>query len=195
MSEITLTADHEYLFNGVVYPSVTTILREEGIINTEFYNEAGAARGQEVHEMTAMLDSGLAELRDFEQFDELMPYLEAFEWFRTDHRWEPQEIELKFVSPKGYAGTIDRIALLDGDPVLADFKSGSHQRWHGLQLAAYAEGIAMNDIQRRIVLLKKDGKYSILEGHRTIGDFADDVWSRTWNGILVSHLWKKGVFA
>lgn len=194
MGDIHLTEAHEYVQGGVVYPSVTTILQAEGIIDTSWYDDQGVNRGTVVHEVTAMIDRGEVALKDFEDSD-FYPYLEAYEWFRTDHQWAPTVIEHMFIAPNGaYAGTLDKAGELDGDTALIDVKTGSHQRWHGLQLAAYAYGANIADADRYILLLKKDGKYSLLDGHRTIGKFNDPFWDLAWNGILTTHLWKKGVF-
>jgi len=191
---------HTYHLDGVAYPSVTTIMQEVGVIDTTFYNEAGAERGTAVHDAVSAMVRGDLDMKDMSQhpqIEEVGGYLEAFNWFQIENSIVPIEVEQVFVSREyKYAGTVDLAAEMDGEKYLIDWKTGGHQRWHGLQLAAYAIGTERpnDEWKRAVVLLKKDGNYSILTEHRSIFPFTDLYWDKTWLGIRRAHAFMQGDF-
>ena len=98
---------------GRVYPSVTTILKAEGFINTAYYDDWSRDRGSMIHLATAYDDAG--EL-DEENLDPVIfPYLEAWRKFRKESGFVPEQIEPPMMSTAyKYAGTPDRIGDLPG---------------------------------------------------------------------------------
>jgi len=98
---------------GRVYPSVTTILKAEGFINTAYYDDWSRDRGSMIHLATAYDDQG--EL-DEETLDPvIIPYLEAWRRFRKESGFIPEQIEPPMMSTAyKYAGTPDRIGDLPG---------------------------------------------------------------------------------
>jgi hypothetical protein len=98
---------------GRVYPSVTTILKAEGFINTAYYDDWSRDRGSMIHLATAYDDQG--EL-DEETLDPvIIPYLEAWRRFRKESGFIPEQIEPPMMSTVyRYAGTPDRIGDLPG---------------------------------------------------------------------------------
>lgn len=190
-------ATHTYTGeDGVTYKSVTTILQDQGIVKTDWYNEEGANRGSEVHELAEMMLTGEATLADFKDMDDIFPYLEAFQMFLVDYNFQPELVEEMFICEQlKYAGTVDLVGQARDVNMIIDLKTGAHQRWHGLQLTGYATGLAVSrdpkylEYHKGILLLKKDGKYSLLDGHRTIGKFDEPVWKYYWNGIVARHQW------
>jgi len=74
-----------------------------------------------------------------------------------------ESVELVVCEPKlGYAGRLDRVAVINGHRFILDIKTGEKQPWHRLQLGAYfiaykkAEKIAS-------VHILKTGKYKFYE--------------------------------
>jgi len=98
---------------GRSYPSVTTILKAEGFIDTRFYDDWSRDRGSMIHLATAYDDAG--EL-DEENLDPvILPYLAAWRRFRKESGFIPEQIEPPMMSNTyRYAGTPDRIGELPG---------------------------------------------------------------------------------
>jgi hypothetical protein len=98
---------------GRLYPSVTTILKAEGFIDTRFYDDWSRDRGSMIHLATAYDDRN--EL-DEENLDPVIrPYLEAWQKFRRESGFIPEKIEVPGMSTVyRYAGTPDRIGELPG---------------------------------------------------------------------------------
>lgn len=187
---VTIDDDHVYWHDGVRYFSVTTVLQETGIINSDWYAPSGTTRGTAIHEMTEMMDDGLLEPRHVEE--DLQGYLEAYQRFLNDYKPEWQGREVMFVNPDdGVGGTVDCVGSLSGEdtPWVIDIKTGSHERHHGIQLEAYRRGLGI-EAKKGVLLLKKTGKYSLLTKHKTIGDFSDGIWERLWLGALGIYFWQ-----
>lgn len=151
-----------YSENGVPVPSVTTILdaypkgpeyyawlKKMGEDSDSVRDEAGR-RGSRVHDMTEKYDNGLeVTLIDSESGD---INLSLYEWsmfekyveFSTRFPHENAAIEMNLVSEAmGFAGTLDRIILLNGKRILIDIKtSNSIYDSYWLQLAAYRKLLA-----------------------------------------------------
>lgn len=98
---------------GVRFESVTTILKEEGLIDARWFDDWSRDRGSMVHLATAYDDRG--EL-DEESLDPVIaPYLEAWRKFRKESGFGPEKIEVPMQSTAyRYAGTPDRIGELPG---------------------------------------------------------------------------------
>jgi hypothetical protein len=98
---------------GRLYPSVTTILKAEGFIDTRFYDDWSRDRGSMIHLATAYDDAG--EL-DEESLDPvILPYLVAWRKFRKESGFGLGLIEPPMMSTAyKYAGTPDRIGDLPG---------------------------------------------------------------------------------
>lgn len=166
---------HAYTFEGRPLPAVTRVLRilETRSAPQELLDFA-AARGIAVHEA--------CELDDRDDLDEasvdplIRPYLEGWRMFKEDAGYQAIEIELAVANGRyGYAGRIDRIALVNGKPAVLDIKTGSQLPLSaGPQLAAYQEAYAWlveaalvkrpADLPRRryVVWLRGDGRYNLV---------------------------------
>ena len=151
-------AGHTYTYNGRVIPSVTTIIKEAGIVNTSWYTKKGATRGSKVHKLTEWYDKkkklpplgkkGLA-------------YLKAYKAFLSDSGFIPDLIEEQVYNAEWqYAGTLDRTGTLGGTRVLIDIKSGAIPAWAGIQTAAYA-GCLSERVTRYVLQLKDNGSYKL----------------------------------
>jgi hypothetical protein len=167
-AEIQLSASHEYTVNGIVRPGVTTVLKAAGLIDDQWYTEASRRRGTAVHAACHYLDEDDLP----ESWLESSPhagYVRAWVNFRKETGFRPSLIEHRVFHKKlGYCGTLDRLGSFrssEPDTVL-DIKTGEAQRWHRIQLAAYANCLDVPGRYRRMtVLLRTDETYAIVEHH------------------------------
>lgn len=174
-------ATHTYKVNGLPIPSVTEILKEEGFIDVSFFTDYGRERGKLAHLAIHLFDQG--EL-DEESLDPVLsPYVEAWKRFRADTGVEIIESEVPVVDLLGrYAGTPDKIVLLDGKQTILDLKTGAILPWVRLQLCAYCE--AKTIYRRAAVQLNDDGTYK-MHTYTDRQDFA------IWNATLAVFWWKR----
>ena len=151
---------HCYKINGQPVPSVTSVLKEAGLIDTSWYTPDATQRGSFVHEACALYD------RDELDMDELDPrligYVLAWSRFRKESGIVPTIIEQQYYSEQyGYAGTLDR-AWVDGKYwVVCEIKSGPLPKWLPLQLAGYAILVGEYASKGLGVQLKANGTYSV----------------------------------
>lgn len=166
-------------------PSVTQVLKSQGIVTgMRFCKPADRERGHRVHELTALMDQGVAKMEDVHDKN-LWGYLWAWHQFKEEMGWQGILQEQIVYSPEhNYAGIFDRIGVMHGELYIIDIKTGAHQRWHGLQLAAYAIAAGVPQYKRAIIKLSKDGNYSVIEKHRSIAPFWDPIWEKSWLTIL-----------
>lgn len=150
--------DSRFYFSesGKPVPSVTCIL-ESFPKTADYYawlkkmgedadtirDEAGK-RGSKVHELTEHYDNGLevSLIGEGDRVDMSMHEWSMFEKYVEFSQRFPHEnaaIEMNIVSERlGYAGTLDRIKLLNGKRILVDIKtSNAIYESYWLQLAAY----------------------------------------------------------
>lgn len=154
---------HEYIFHGVVLPSVTQILNSVGVISPFSKNEEAALRGTYIHKACALAVQGQL---DPDSVDErIAGYIESFIRFleATPMRFVNSEQRLAS-SIYGYAGTYDLLLRSPaGIYYLIDIKSGVAAKWHKLQTAAYtglvirAKGYANLPLKRGALYLQKNG--------------------------------------
>jgi hypothetical protein len=180
-----------YSENGVPVPSVTTILdaypktadyyawlKRMGEDSDTIRDEAGR-RGSRVHDMTEKYDNGLeVSLIDSGSGD---INLSLYEWsmfekyveFSTRFPHENIAIEMNVISEAlGFAGTLDRIILLNGKRILIDIKtSNAIYDSYWLQLAAYRKLLAeVNTEVDEVAILwlnaktRTDGKKDAIQG-------------------------------
>lgn len=188
--------DHTYRLNGNPADSVTTILKEEGYIDDTWFRPEATERGTHIHQATELLDAGVMELEDFEG-SEILPYLQAWESFKRDSGYRVVKTETLVGNPgMGYAGTLDRLmATPDEAEIMVDLKSGAHELWHGLQLAAYRlafiETFGYDVAGVRVVHLKKNGKYSICDEDKDVGKYDSTIWDSHWKTIMSARNLRK----
>lgn len=159
--------NHVYEIDGEELPSVTEVCR---FISRELYQEISqvvldraANRGITVHKLTETLDK----YNSCECEDDLLPYIEAYVQFRKKHPAEWTHIEKAMYHPElMYAGCLDRIGTVDGEPAIVDIKTTSqiHTVAVTAQLTLYkrmaeANGIPVSKLY--VLQLKKDGKFTL----------------------------------
>lgn len=161
---------HLYTFNGVVKPSVTTLLsrlHSFGMVPADVL-AAACTRGTYVHALCEFYDQ---QDLDDSSVGEYRGYLDAWGKFCADHKAEWTGVEVQGYSERyGYAGTLDRCGTLNGAPWVIDLKTSqsSHPVWN-MQLAAYrqllAETVDSKWALARLgtVQLRPDGTYKLIE--------------------------------
>jgi len=152
---------HEYRYSGVKIPSVTQIISDVGLSNFGGVNkrmmQIAQERGTFVHLACELYDKG--QLDEATVDVELLGYLEAWKAFCNDFKPKFIEIEKKYYSELGFAGTIDRLAVIGKDSTLIDIKTGGKSQAHEVQSGAYS--IFVNPLSSLTVYLSKDGKYKV----------------------------------
>lgn len=177
-------ATHTYTMRGVQYPSVTTILKDAGLIDASqpWYTEWHRERGKHVHAALEYHDSG--ELDEDALDPEIRPYLDAWERFLRESRAEVVDCERRYVDIcLGYAGTLDRVVWWNRELVVIDIKTGPHERWHAIQTAAYAN-IRTPKVSGRATVSLAGGKLSV-KTHTNRSD-----WDVFRSALALFH-WKR----
>ena len=161
-NQLTFTDARFYIdtATGEYYPSVTTILeaypkpyallqwmKEAGSKSDEIRDAAGR-RGSSVHQLTENYDNGLEcnllgengqPLYSLEEWGMFEKYVDFSQTLQPDNQLIEQQI---LSSQLGFAGTIDRVCVINGKKYLLDIKTSNgiyNSYW--LQLAAYARGL------------------------------------------------------
>ena len=99
---------HRYTLRGSPLESVTGILKDEGFIDTAFYDEYSRTRGSYVHAARHMDDA--EELDESTVDQEIAPYLEAWRRFKQESGFIVEQSEVPMMSTlHRYAGTPDVI--------------------------------------------------------------------------------------
>lgn len=158
---------HEYRLCGKVVRSVTQVLQDVGIVSfggvPPDVLERARAKGQAVHVACHYFDEN--DLDWSSLAPELVPYVQAYQKFKTDTGFHPDMTEQKVWSYSlGIVGTLDRCGKVpDGRRWLIDLKAGEVPDWGGLQLAGYDLCLPLGEARHRFGLqLKSDGTYNLV---------------------------------
>lgn len=180
-------ATHTYTLDGIELPSVTHIIRylAVDVANNADPNMALMARerGSAVHEATVMYDYSGEIPDDFPA--EYAPYLEAYAQFRSDYhpKWELIEHSMGD-RVFGFAGTLDRFGLIDGEYAILDIKTSYKVDMPSLsaQLTAYRsllykeyppekwDAILEKGLNLYGLQLMRNGKYRLYKCDESVGD-------------------------
>lgn len=152
-----------YEVDGKLYPSVTTILSiirkpylerwrgEIGNDDADFIMEEAGELGSEVHNIAEAISRG-------DKWGATDPAIQVMgaaleEWFAANVEQVIATEQFVFDPLYCYAGRLDLIAIIKGDPrpSIIDFKTGGVWPEAFLQLAAYKHA-CQEDILRRVVL-------------------------------------------
>lgn len=155
---------HTYRDERGVVPGVTQILRPL-VDFSRVPRDVLAAKadlGTRVHLACELDDDD--DLDEASVQDDVAPYLAAYRRFRAESRAQVLASEQQVYSaPHRYAGTLDRVLLLDGAHVLVDLKTCiTTPSSAGPQTAAYLHALASPTVTRRAALrLRPDGTYRL----------------------------------
>jgi hypothetical protein len=174
---------HRYELDGRDLISVTTALREAGMVDDTYWKESARLRGQYVHSAIALY--ALDELDAATLDPELVPYFTGFLQFLADTHVVVEHSEMRLCDPvRGYAGTLDLIVRWPTDGrrherrTLIDAKTGSFPPMTGPQTAAYLRCArylypAGTYIARAGLHLPGDGTYRLVEFNDIVQDEND----------------------
>lgn len=129
---------HEYRVGGILTPSVSQILKAEGLMEAFRFNETALNNGTAIHKTLELHDLGTL---DYTSLDpRLKKCIDLWENFKKKFGVKKVlEVEKQVSMAVMFAGTIDRVLeLKNGKRMVLDFKSGNPQRWGALQTAGYA---------------------------------------------------------
>lgn len=137
---------HEYRVGGILTPSVSAILKANGLMDNFRPNETKLSNGTAIHRTLELHDKGAL---DYSNLDpRLQKCLDLWQDFKHDFGIKILAVEQKVNMGVLYAGTIDRVAECDGNPAVIDFKSGVPQSWAALQTAAYAMAYSPSEYKK-----------------------------------------------
>ena len=145
---------HEYNCLGTKLPSVTEICGPLTYSKYRVENaviDQAAFRGSMIHYLTALYDRGDLEEESAIASDVGM-YLIAWIKFCHDYqvKWEYIEIPL---ATNNFAGTVDRIGMIDGNRVIVDIKTSSAMdRANKIAMCAQLMGYAFLCWDRHLLL-------------------------------------------
>ena len=167
--KIRLTEGHIYRDEtDQVWPGVTSILTDVGLIDSKWFDEYSRDRGSLVHQACALYDHGVLNMDTLDPV--LLPYVQGWIRFREESGFIPELIEeVVWNETYRYAGTLDRTGTMNDRAVLIDLKSGLAQTWSHLQTAAYAACLP-EPYLRYVVELNSYGNYKLSE-HKDRKDF------------------------
>lgn len=190
--------DHTYRLNGLIIPSVTTVMKPLSATVYKDVDEAtlatAANRGTSVHE--AIENFCLFGIKDCDP--QFQPYFDAFLAWYKEYRVEVLASEVAVYNRiYRYAGTIDLIVRINGEIWLIDLKTTAvlNHMLTSVQLAGYGAALASHGIKfdrRGILHLKKTGKFKFDESNKKDDE---EAWT-TFGALLTvrSHIerYKKG---
>ena len=175
--------NHEYTVDGIKLPSVTEIVSpftfSKYRVDAAVVNQA-AYRGKMIHEVCADYDMGAID-DDAELSPDIALYLKGWKDFCSDYRPEWLMIEQPMASVN-FAGTVDRVGMIDGNPCIVDIKTTSSMDRASkialcCQLAGYTH-LTNDNTDYNISLwncmgvqLTKDGRYNVIFVSRTEGKY------------------------
>jgi len=162
---------HEYvsIATGEVYPHITGMLKDAGLVDDKWYTEESRERGSCVHRLTADYDLGSFEREDLAQIDSLYKgwlsaHVDAMEKIKPT--WT--KVEEPLVHPVyRYGGRCDRVGEVYGAVAVLEIKTGGIEAAHAVQLALQAllvaedVGLPAETIQRYALYLKRTGRWTL----------------------------------
>jgi len=181
-------ASHTYRWDGQPIPGVTQVLApltDFSAVPLDIL-AAASAFGVAIHKATELDDEGALDEAVLD--DALRPYLAAWRKFVHEHEASWSHIECRLFHPTlRYAGTADRIGLVDGELTVVDIKTTAKlYPAVGPQLAAYrraaVDGLKLPVMQRASVRLMADGNYDfhVHTGAEDLSVFVSLLTVRNW---------------
>jgi hypothetical protein len=174
-------AEHRYVYDGRELISVTTALKEAGMVDMTRWNEHARMRGEYVHKAVALYATG--DLDEASLDPELVPYFDGYIKFLTDTNVAIEHSERRVCDPVlGYAGTLDLIVRWPETRyekrTLIDAKTGSFPPMAGPQTAAYLRCARQwyptgTLIARAGLHLPGNGSYNLIEFTDIVQDEGD----------------------
>lgn len=152
---------HVYTLGSRKLPSVTEIIVGAGLVDTQWFTEAGRWRGSAVHAACWYEDEN--DLDEAGLDPRLAGYLAAYRKFKAETGFAVEvNEEIVHHDLLGYAGRYDKRGSYAKGPALIDLKSGASSKITRYQTAAYVGCLpSPRKYTRMEVRLKENGKYSL----------------------------------
>lgn len=130
---------HLYSVGGEgILPSITEILKAEGITSYQEGNDWAMTRGQYIHRAVELFEEGTLDEESLS--GGLRNYLDSYRLWREAVNFVPQVVEVPLWHPlHKYGGTPDLIGLLNGKPHIVELKSGARRAGDRIQVGGQAE--------------------------------------------------------
>ncbi len=170
---------HVYrMADGRVVPGVTSILRDAGIIDDQWFTDEARARGQAVHACIHYYQQGALDEKSIDPAIE--PYWKAYLEFRKHADFTPVLFEhVVYSKTQDYACKIDVFGRwqTDGCRSIIEFKSGHRPPWVDIQLAAQQQACFESGLRPTRLYsleLRKDARFDLKEhknAHEALGWF------------------------
>lgn len=141
-----IESSHTYLYNGVIIPSVTQIMRQVSMDHYQGISEEklkiAAERGTKVHKGVELFEQGVITIDP-----QIAPYVTEYRVAKFTNKIKPTMQEVALTNGL-FAGTIDMVADMNGQQVLIDLKATSkfNKELAEIQLAGYVELLEANGI-------------------------------------------------
>lgn len=167
---------HEYFWDGVKVPNVTSILKDAGLVVFHCslaVLEKARNFGKAVHRVAQLWDLKDLDMKTVAK--PLLPYLEGWKKFRAECKPRIERIEYRVYSKKyRYAGTLDRVFVIKFREI-GDIKTDQDPGPTGPQTAgyqgAYNEMHPKERVTKRNTIVLKPGGYDIIP-HEDRTDFS-----------------------
>lgn len=178
---------HEYTVGGILTPSVSQILKANGLMDNFRHNEISLANGTAIHKALELHDKGTL---DYTKLDpRLQKCIDLWQDFKSNLGIKIIGIEKRVNLGVMYAGTIDRVGQFkSGKKIIIDFKSGNPQDWAALQTAGYAiaeDNIDYKNYERFCLKIHWDMDRAIYKPYCDNSDF------NVFMGMVTTYHWKK----
>lgn len=162
-------AAHTYSVNGRPMPSVTTVMREAGILQPLPVDDAtlefALARGRALHRAVELDDAG--QLDEATVDPSIVGRLEAYRRFRADTLFRPEHSEVRLAhSAYQYAGTADLVGFVGGERAIIDIKAAPRfEPSTAVQTEAYRQAFfftfSVKALRTYSLNLRDDGTYRL----------------------------------
>jgi len=196
-------AKHLYTLCGKKQRSVTEILADSSVVESEWYTEEARERGRAVHAALEYADQD--DLDEGSVHESILGYVKAAHQFRKDSGCKNVLVEPYGFHPlHRFAGKPDRIIILNGWLAVLDYKSGSMMPWTALQTAAYEAllpylvtpyGQLFGEVMDKLPFIKGVRRYGCelrKNGTYRLKRFEDRNDFKVFLGCQAIHNWKQG---
>lgn len=179
--------DHKYFYKGEEYPSVTRIIASVYLLKYSS-NSFASDVGSLIHQILADHDNGT-----------LATVSETYEDYLTSWEAALSGLDVSFVGIEfpvvhtidKYAGTVDRLAIQNGEHMVIDIKTGKEAEWHPIQIVAYAK--ALTFMSEGWINPQKGAIVYLQPGNVSINEFEIKAYEKKWSDVLLAYQKAQGI--
>jgi hypothetical protein len=182
--ELRLDDVHRYWLGDRELLGTTRLLKQVGLVDSEWFTDEGRLRGQYVHEAIQLdLEHDLGSVDPG-----ILGYVDAARAFLRDAGAEVVAVERLLADPMlGIGGRPDLIGRCFGHVTIVDWKCGTPARWHRYQSATYKHLVLVNKVVPD-PLIDAYAVYLDDKGHYTVGPTVTrEDWKIAQAAIIVAQ--------